>query len=53
MKNKDHFTFPEFDKDDFKYKHDGASMSISRTCVNMLKFSILLDNLKTIHFHER
>ena len=37
MKNKDHFPFPEFEKNHFEKQHDGASTSISRVCVNMLK----------------
>ena len=37
MKNKDHFTFPEFYKDNFEYQHDGSSTSISRVYINMLQ----------------
>ena len=39
MKNKDHFTFPEFDKDHFEYKHDGASTSISHMLIYAKKYA--------------
>ena len=40
MKNKDHITFSEFDKNQFMYQNDGASTSFSHVLIyakHMLK----------------